>query len=152
MFDFVKRKKCEHDYEFVRNIYGDEINWCEGYRSEWRCKKCGKIEYRKYLQTTTILDKLDKLYDEYYKNKYDEWCSLRSETLNHMLEVMIDNAKNGLCYADFVLFCEEKHNDKNYYEKWFDENKLKHESKLLGNEKCDECNKYEFHIRWQYKY
>ena len=92
------------------------------------------------------------MYDEYYKNKYAEWCSLRSETLNHMLEVMIDNAKNGLCYADFVLFCEEKHNDKNYYEKWFDENKLKHESKLLGNEKCDECNKYEFHIRWQYKY
>ena len=26
--DFFKRKKCEHDYEFVRNIYGDEINWC----------------------------------------------------------------------------------------------------------------------------
>ena len=41
MFDFLKRKKCEHDYEFVRNIYGDEINWCGGYRSEWRCKKCG---------------------------------------------------------------------------------------------------------------
>ena len=43
MFDFFKRKQCEHDYEFVRNIYGDEINWCGGYRSEWRCKKCGKI-------------------------------------------------------------------------------------------------------------
>ena len=44
-------KKCEHEYEFVRNIYGDEINLCGGYRSIWKCKKCGKIEYRKNLQT-----------------------------------------------------------------------------------------------------
>ena len=39
-------KKCEHDYEFVRNIYGDEINYRNGYRSEWKCKKCGKLQWR----------------------------------------------------------------------------------------------------------
>lgn len=43
-------KKCNHDWEFVRNIYGDEINFRNGNRSEWQCKKCGKIEWRKNLQ------------------------------------------------------------------------------------------------------
>lgn len=42
-------KKCEHEYEFVCNIYGDEINFRNGNRSEWRCKKCGKSQLRKYL-------------------------------------------------------------------------------------------------------
>ena len=45
--NLLKRLFCEHEYEFVRNIYGDEINACGGYRSIWKCKKCGKIEYRK---------------------------------------------------------------------------------------------------------
>ena len=39
----LKRLTCEHDYEFVRNIYGDEINHSGGYRSWWRCKKCGAM-------------------------------------------------------------------------------------------------------------
>ena len=46
--DSIKRlfKKCDHDWEFVRNIYGDQINYCNGKRSKWKCKKCGKIEFR----------------------------------------------------------------------------------------------------------
>ena len=40
-------KRCE--YEFVRNIYGDEINHCGGYRSLWRCKKCGRLQWREQL-------------------------------------------------------------------------------------------------------
>lgn len=40
---FVKRLLCSHEYEFVRNIYGDEINHVGGARSWWRCKKCGKM-------------------------------------------------------------------------------------------------------------
>ena len=38
----IKRLLCRHEYEFVRNIYGDEINHTGGRRSWWRCKKCGK--------------------------------------------------------------------------------------------------------------
>jgi len=68
--NWFKQWRCKHEYEFVRNIYGDEINWCGGYRSEWRCKKCGKSEYRRYLQINTIVDKLDKLYDKYYQDIY----------------------------------------------------------------------------------
>ena len=40
---FFKRLFCRHEYEFVRNIYGDEINHVGGYRSWWRCKKCGRM-------------------------------------------------------------------------------------------------------------
>lgn len=39
---FIKRLLCHHEYEFVRNIYGDEINHVGGNRSWWRCRKCGK--------------------------------------------------------------------------------------------------------------
>lgn len=33
---FIQKFGCEHDYVFVRNIYGDEINRCGGYRSLWK--------------------------------------------------------------------------------------------------------------------
>ena len=42
-------KKCEHDWKFVRNIYGDEINHCGGYRSLWECRKCGRLQWRESL-------------------------------------------------------------------------------------------------------
>ena len=38
----IKRLLCRHEWEFVRNIYGDEINLAGGRRSWWRCKRCGK--------------------------------------------------------------------------------------------------------------
>ena len=34
-----------HTYEFVRNIYGDEIRYLGWKRSIWKCSKCGKIKY-----------------------------------------------------------------------------------------------------------
>lgn len=47
---FIKRLFCKHEYEFVRNIYGDEINMVGGRRSWWRCKKCGKWTPFEHLQ------------------------------------------------------------------------------------------------------
>lgn len=39
---FIRRLFCRHrEFDFVRNIYGDEINLCGGKRSLWRCKGCG---------------------------------------------------------------------------------------------------------------
>ena len=38
----VKRLICSHEYVHIRNIYGDEINYVNGKRSEWYCEKCGK--------------------------------------------------------------------------------------------------------------
>lgn len=150
---FFKKYWCDHDWEFDSNIYGDQINACGGYRSIWKCKKCGKIEYRRYLQEYSMMKKLDKLYDEFYKNKYNEWKSLRADTLNKITDDMIKLAKEGECWYDIILFCEEKYNDKYYYEKWFEENNLKVEIKLYNQkEVCDEVNTYKFHIRWRYKY
>ena len=151
---WIKRLFCEHEYEFVRNIYGDEINACGGYRSIWKCKKCSKIEYRKKLQTVSMLQRLDNLYDEYYHNKYEEWRTLRSDTLVNITNDMLETAKKGECWYTIVLICDEDANDKNYYEKWFTENNLKIEKIELFNqkEKCSKLNQYKFHIRWKYKY
>lgn len=39
---FLRRLFCRHrEFDFVRNIYGDEINHCGGKRSVWRCRGCG---------------------------------------------------------------------------------------------------------------
>ncbi len=46
---FLGRLFCKHEYVFVRNIYGDEINAKGGMRSVWRCKKCGCIQYGRSL-------------------------------------------------------------------------------------------------------
>lgn len=152
--NLLKRLFCEHEYEFVRNIYGDEINACGGYRSIWKCKKCGKIEYRKNLQTVSLLQRLDNLYDEYYHNKYEEWQTLKSNTLVVIANDMLEAAKRGECWYTIVLICDEDTNDKNYYEKWFTENNLKIDKIELFNqkEKCSKLNQYKFHIRWKYKY
>ena len=62
---------CKHKYEFIRNIYGDEINAHNGMRSEWRCIKCGCIQYREdHHITATLRAELGKLYDNVYKDKY----------------------------------------------------------------------------------
>lgn len=40
---FINQIFCKHEYEFVRNIYGDEVIFATNWnRSEWKCKKCGK--------------------------------------------------------------------------------------------------------------
>lgn len=44
--NWIKRFFCAHSFEFVRNIYGDEIIVCGWKRSVWRCAKCGKVQDR----------------------------------------------------------------------------------------------------------
>lgn len=36
---------CTHDYQFQRNIHGDEINIRNGKRSLWKCLKCSSLHY-----------------------------------------------------------------------------------------------------------
>jgi hypothetical protein len=62
MFRFIKRLFCKHEFEFVRNIHADEINWCGGHRSIWKCKKCGCIEYQDHLYS----DNVGELSDGYH--------------------------------------------------------------------------------------
>ncbi len=43
-----KRLFCKHNYEHLRNAFGDEINYCHC-RSFYKCTKCGKIKKEQYL-------------------------------------------------------------------------------------------------------
>lgn len=50
----IKQFFCKHNnIEFIRNIYGDEINYVNA-RSVWKCKYCGKILYSGYLNNYYI--------------------------------------------------------------------------------------------------
>lgn len=44
-----KRLFCNHEYNFLRNIYGDEIIHRGFKRSIWICNKCGKNKLSDYL-------------------------------------------------------------------------------------------------------
>lgn len=46
---FIKKLLCIHKYEFIRNIYGDEIIHLNYKRSEYKCFKCNKYFYSEYL-------------------------------------------------------------------------------------------------------
>lgn len=37
---WVRRLLCRHHFKWLRNLYGDEINYCGGKRSLWECVKC----------------------------------------------------------------------------------------------------------------
>lgn len=50
MSKFIKRLFCRHNYEHVRNIYGDEIIEVGWYRSVWKCAKCGEVKYKEHMQ------------------------------------------------------------------------------------------------------
>jgi len=41
---------CRHEYQWTRNIYGDEINAADGMRSVWACKYCHHAQYRKTIK------------------------------------------------------------------------------------------------------
>ena len=44
MLGFFKRLFCKHtERRFIRNIYGDEINYYDGGRSLWECTHCGSV-------------------------------------------------------------------------------------------------------------
>ena len=42
----LKMLFCHHQYEYIKTLYGDEINAHNGKRKECRCKKCGCYEWR----------------------------------------------------------------------------------------------------------
>lgn len=43
---FIRSCFCDHEYVFDRNFYGDQIIEHGFKRSQWYCKKCGRIQLR----------------------------------------------------------------------------------------------------------
>lgn len=41
----LKMLFCRHEYEYIRTLYGDEINAHNGNRKEYRCRKCGMLKW-----------------------------------------------------------------------------------------------------------
>lgn len=145
-------KKCKHDYEFVRNIYGDEINNCGGYRSIWKCKKCGKYLYKYELyETYSLKNELKNITKDFYDNRFKEWQNEHSEQLNMLLKTMRDSAYQGYDSCEIVLTCNLETNDKSYYYKWITDKNLHCECELLNKKQKDlyEINNYLFKINWK---
>lgn len=43
----------QHDYRFIRNIYGDEVVYSGWNRSRWMCRYCNKLKYSPSLHEET---------------------------------------------------------------------------------------------------
>lgn len=50
MRQFFKRLFCQHNFRWVRNIYGDQIILHNWKRSMWKCVDCGKLQARDHLE------------------------------------------------------------------------------------------------------
>lgn len=108
----IRRLLCKHEYVWVRNIYGDEINHAGGNRSWWRCRKCGtwvlgarlheegRMFYGENLGTSTLARNLRDLAAEIYYEMDDgkPWEELREKAKSLMegsivlWETMADDA------------------------------------------------------------
>ena len=94
---------------------------------------------------------LNDTYEEYYANEYKNWHEKRAETLINIKNQMLEDAIEGRCWSHFVIFCEEKYNDKNYFEKWLRENKIKIDDISIHEQngmRYPEINSYMFKVRW----
>lgn len=143
---------CKHEYIFVRNIYGDEINQCGGYRSLWQCSKCGKYKYCKRLYSQlnkNLKETLSNFYNEYYENKHIDWAKEHEEVLYNITNQLIDAAANGLNYAEILFVAYTKTNDIIHFKQWLTDNKLDYSCELYNQSgEYDEINQYKFHIMW----
>ena len=149
---FIQKFGCEHDYIFVRNIYGDEINQYGGYRSLWQCMKCGKYMYSKALYSKcnrNLKETLNKFYNEYYENKHIDWTKEHEEVLYSITNNLIDAAANGLKHIEIVFTAYTKTNDIVHFKQWLTDNKLDYTCELYHQlEEYDEINSYKFDIKW----
>jgi len=148
--NWFKKLYCEHEYEFVRNIHGEEINHMGGKRSIWKCNKCGKLQYRKELNPVGILfcQMLNRKYDKYYNDKFKNWQKENKESINNIKNQMIKSAENGKDYLDIVLFIDESKSDLYYWEKIFQELGIKFDREDLPKEYY-QIYKLTYHLKWK---
>ena len=150
MVNLIKRLFCKHEYEFVRNIYGDEINWCGGKRSIWKCKKCGKLQYSSELNIVddSFYQMLNWKYDKYYEDKFKAWQEENKESIKNIKNQMIKTAEQGKCWLDIVLFIDENKSDRSYWEKLFDELGIKFDREDLPKDYI-QIYKLTYHLKWK---
>ena len=130
--NLIKQLFCKHNFKFIRNIYGDEINLHNGNRSEWKCKKCGKTKYqqqyvelenREQLEVTILYIK-SKIRDlNYWKEQEIDRLAKFGETIKAVVflkekEFITDyNGKKRHLYWQEIadkVYCSEK-SARNWY-------------------------------------
>jgi len=52
---------CCHEYEYIRTLYGDEINAHNGRRKEYRCVKCGIYKFKEHDKEVMLCRNMSKL-------------------------------------------------------------------------------------------
>lgn len=147
--DFIKSLFCKHEYEFVRNIHGDEINHMGGKRSIWKCKKCGKLQYRDELNPvgTLFCQLLNRIYDKYYDDKFRNWQEEKKSSIENIKNQMIKAAENGYNWLDIVLFIDDSKSDLTYWEKTFEELGIEFTREDLPKEYV-QIYKLKYHLKW----
>ena len=146
---FLQNHCCEHNYEFIRNIYGDEVNMRDGARSIWQCHKCRKYKYEKELYDKIPLNnKLNEIYDKYEKNLYNEWKKAHKDSLDIITEKLINNASIGCRYLNIILIIDSTTNDEDNYYKWFTENGLEYTKKYDEGQRDLVVQNVEYRIVW----
>lgn len=45
MMKLLEMLLCKHEWIYVRYLHGDEINYHNGKRNEYKCQKCGRYKY-----------------------------------------------------------------------------------------------------------
>ena len=150
LIKLIQNIGCDHDYKFEYNIYGDDINKYGGYRSVFQCQKCGKYDYRKDLyQTEKLYNTLNKLYTNYYNNKYENWCNSHKELLYGLHDNLIATAKKGLSHFEIVISCRVESNDRQNIETWLNNNNLYYTTKLFKQKEVNDVeNAWLFEIGW----
>lgn len=63
--NLFRRLFCKHSFDFIRNIYGDEIRYYGWKRSIWKCSKCGKLHYSRNLYQTHTSDTSNLIYKKF---------------------------------------------------------------------------------------
>lgn len=138
---------CNHEYlEFIRNIYGDEINVRNGKRSEWKCKYCGKLIYKDKLYYGEGLSKfLNELSEQYYINLQNKWELDHKQMFDDITKQMYKAASNGKWSIDYVI----SFNGDDWYrfEKYWTKQNIRIVDIEVSN--CDvEIKLYKFRFVW----
>jgi hypothetical protein len=106
--EVMERWLCRHEKQiWVRNIYGDEINACNGKRSLWACKDCGKrfLRDKPEFELETHGSKLDPMdYAERWNSASEEarkfaawhsWPGILPHAVAEIYDAAIEDSRTG---------------------------------------------------------
>lgn len=108
ILSFIRQLFCKHNYVFIRNLYGDEINLHNGKRSLWQCTRCGK---QIYMNRPLFVEK-KKEEKEYVDNDVFKFrCTLKWELSDYDEYVYTRPFPDVLLHDDEAIYnrhCEEE--------------------------------------------